>query len=51
MHTAYLVITLITAIITGGIAVADFIPQDSSWQTRPRSVYLVRGCLRWGRQS
>ncbi len=26
MHTAYLVITLITAIITGGIAVADFIP-------------------------
>jgi hypothetical protein len=25
MHTAYLVITLITAIITGGIAVADFI--------------------------
>jgi hypothetical protein len=26
MHTAYLVITLITAIITGGFAVADFIP-------------------------
>jgi hypothetical protein len=26
MHTAYLVIPLITAIITGGIAVADFIP-------------------------
>ena len=26
MHTAYLVITLITAIITGGIAIADFIP-------------------------
>lgn len=26
MHTAYLVITLITAIITAGIAVADFVP-------------------------
>ena len=26
MHTVYLVITLITAILTGGIAIADFIP-------------------------
>jgi hypothetical protein len=26
MHTAYVVITLTTAIVTGGIAVADFIP-------------------------
>jgi DoxX-like family len=26
MHTAYIVITLTTAIVTGGIAVADFIP-------------------------
>jgi hypothetical protein len=44
-------ITLITAIITGGIAVTDFIPAGSSWQIQPRSVYLVRGCLRWERQS
>jgi hypothetical protein len=52
LHTAYLVVTLITAVAAGGIAVADFIPAkfvlaNSDEVGVPRSWLLPLGALKF----
>lgn len=39
-------VTVITAIVTAGIAVPDYIPPDSYSRTRPRSACHARGYRR-----
>ncbi len=48
MHTASLVVTVITVIVTGGIAVADLIPAKFVLANSAEVGCRGRGYRRWG---